>query len=131
MTRPAAKGSSSMGARSEPVFVFGSNLAGRHGKGAALYAARTCGAERGVGEGHTGNAYALPTKDAQLRVRPAKDVEASIVRFCDYARANPHLRFRVTPVGTGLAGFPKREIWSMFKRARMPENCDLTSSWLD
>jgi len=50
----------------EPVFVFGSNLAGRHGKGAALFAVRHRGAVYGVGEGFRGNSYAIPTKDAAL-----------------------------------------------------------------
>ena len=49
------------------IFVFGSNLAGRHGAGAALYAARKYGAKYGVGVGRTGDAYALPTKDENLK----------------------------------------------------------------
>lgn len=61
----------------EVVFVFGSNLAGRHGKGAALEAAQHWGAQYGVGEGRTGNAYALPTKDANLRTLPLLEIEQS------------------------------------------------------
>ena len=49
------------------IFVFGSNLAGRHGKGAALHAKKFYGAEYGVGVGPTGNAYAIPTKDSDLK----------------------------------------------------------------
>lgn len=113
-----------------PVFVFGSNLAGRHGKGAALYAKQKHGAKYGVGEGRTGNAYAIPTKDGNLNVLTPEHVAASIRTFCDYARQNPKIRFRVTPVGTGLAGFDKRFIWSCFQKARLPSNCDLTSSWI-
>lgn len=52
----------------DAIFVFGSNLAGRHGKGAALIARQRFGAVYGVGEGFTGNAYAIPTKDQNLRV---------------------------------------------------------------
>ena len=48
---------------SKPIFVFGSNEAGRHGKGAALAAKLQYGAVYGVGRGRTGNAYAIPTKD--------------------------------------------------------------------
>ena len=50
------------------IFVFGSNLAGRHGKGAALHARSYYGAKYGVGEGRTGKSYAVPTKDRDLRV---------------------------------------------------------------
>ena len=68
------------------IFVFGSNLAGRHGKGAALYAAKNFGAERGVGEGETGDSYAIPTKDENLQTLPLSAVEAAIVRFINQAR---------------------------------------------
>ena len=112
------------------VFVFGSNLAGRHGKGAALYAAQHYGAERGVGEGLTGDAYALPTKAANLEVLPFCEVVRAIRTFCDVARSMPDVRFLVTPVGTGLAGHDKAAVWRAFVDARMPPNCVLTSSWM-
>jgi hypothetical protein len=51
----------------QTIFVFGSNLAGRHGAGSALEAKRFHGAEQGIGIGRTGNAYAIPTKDYLLR----------------------------------------------------------------
>ena len=113
------------------IFVFGSNLRGVHGKGAALHAARHHGAVRGVGEGLTGNAYAIPTKDRNLRPLPLEVVEASIQRFCDFARAMPEARFLVTPVGTGLARIPKQVIWRSLSRAGMPANCVLTSTWME
>lgn len=47
------------------VFVFGSNPGGVHGAGAAKTARDMFGAQTGVGEGMTGNAYALPTKDLE------------------------------------------------------------------
>ena len=113
------------------IFVFGSNLAGRHGKGAALTAAREWGAAVGVGEGITGDAYAIPTKDAHMRVIPESRVRLSIKRFCDTARAMPDVRFLVTPVGTGLAGHSKTTIWNAFSEAGLPGNCVLTASWMD
>lgn len=112
------------------VFVFGSNLSGRHGKGAALYAAKHYGAEYGVGEGLTGDAYAIPTKGARLERLPFSAIEISIQRFCDFARSMPSIRFLVTPVGTGLAGHSKTSVWNAFHKARMPENCVLTASWI-
>lgn len=114
-----------------PIFVFGSNLAGRHGKGAALHAAQHYGAERGVGRGRTGQAYAIPTKDANLHTLPLADVVAEIGQFAAYARANPSETFHLTPVGTGLAGHSKRDIWAAVKAAKIPPNVLLTSSWLD
>lgn len=61
-----------------PIFVFGSNLAGRHGKGAALFARQQRGAKTGVGEGLTGTSYALPTKDENLKTRPLEAVEKKL-----------------------------------------------------
>jgi hypothetical protein len=113
------------------IFVFGSNLAGRHGKGAALYALQNKGAIRGKGEGIQGQSYAIPTKDEKLRPLSLERVQAAIGRFCNYARENPHMSFALTPVGCGLAGFPKRDIWGMLKFHGLPPNVYLTSSWLD
>lgn len=109
------------------IFVFGSNLAGRHGKGAALYARQNHGAEYGVGEGITGNSYALPTKDEQLRVRSLADIKVSVDKFISYAADNPQLTFQVTKVGCGLAGFKECEIAPLFKDA--PSNCIMPDGW--
>ncbi len=89
------------------VFVFGSNLAGRHGKGAALTARNDYGAEYGVGKGRTGNAYALPTKDENLRTLPMWAVDRHVSEFVAYAAQNQSDTFLLTPVGTGLAGHDK------------------------
>lgn len=67
------------------VFVFGSNLAGRHGKGAALYAKQHYGAEYGIGFGKTGNAYAIPTKDQNLEVLSLDKIQHYIKNFVSYA----------------------------------------------
>jgi hypothetical protein len=92
------------------VFVFGSNLAGRHGKGAALEAVRYWGAEYGVGEGRTGSAYAIPTKSATMKVLSLLEIEQSFIRFWKYAYYNPEIQFLLTPFGTGLAGYRVCEI---------------------
>ena len=60
------------------IFVFGSNLAGRHGAGSALHAAKRYGAQRGIGEGRTGDAYAIPTMKDCAFGRLAKSGPASI-----------------------------------------------------
>lgn len=104
-----------------PVFVFGSNLAGRHGAGAAKFAMHRRGATYGVGEGRTGNAYALPTKDGALRTLHLDEIAFRVRRFIQYARDNPALLFQVTPVGCGLAGYKRSQIAPMFADA--PSNC--------
>lgn len=111
----------------EPVFVFGSNLAGRHGGGAALHAAQKHGAQEGVGEGLTGNSYALPTMDAHIRPRHIAYIAASIDKFIDVARQSPELRFRVTRVGCGIAGFTDDQIAPLFLGA--PDNCEFDPLW--
>lgn len=110
------------------IFVFGSNLAGRHGRGAALDAKNLWNAEYGVGEGRTGRAYAVPTKDAQLRSRPLTDIKKSVEKFKEYARANDDLEFFVTAIGTGLAGYKHEDIGPMFSDC--PSNCELPQPWL-
>lgn len=109
------------------IFVFGSNLAGRHGKGAALYAKQHHGAEYGVGEGITGNSYAIPTKDKYLKTRSLNSIKRSIDKFIIYAKKHPNLQFEVTKIGCGLAGYSEEDISPMFKDA--PSNCILPEGW--
>lgn len=110
------------------VFVFGSNLAGRHGKGAAEHAARYYGAEIGVGEGPTGRAYALPTKDRDLRPLPLQEIAAHVEAFLAHARSRPVTTFLVTQVGCGLAGYEPQQIAPFFASA--PANCFLSAEWI-
>jgi len=109
------------------IFVFGSNLAGRHGKGAALYARNLYGAKHGVGVGRTGNAYAIPTKDELIRTLPLPRIAKYVSDFLDYARLHPELEFEVTKIGCGLAGYHEHEIKPMFFDA--PLNCRLPDQW--
>ena len=109
------------------VFVFGSNLAGRHGKGAAKYAREVFGAVPGKGEGAQGSAYAIPTKNAQLKTLPPDQITLHVRRFFEHARKHPDTDFRVTPIGTGLAGYAHDDIAPMFRFA--PRNCLLPEEW--
>ena len=113
------------------IFVFGSNLAGRHGKGAALHAKLQYGAEYGVGEGRRGSAYAIPTKDENLKPRTLGEVALSVERFLEYAFNHPDEMFLVTPIGTGLAGFTKREIAGLFQRKKLPSNIVFSKEWME
>lgn len=96
------------------IFVFGSNEAGRHGKGAALYARQHYGAIYGQGEGLQGDSYGIPTKDAKLRTLPLSSIRTSVDRFYDFADGNLDLIFNITPVGCGLAGWKRADIRPMF-----------------
>ena len=109
------------------VFVFGSNLAGRHGKGAALTAKLRYGATYGVGVGHQGNSYAIPTKDAHLNTLPLAAIEQHVAEFIGYAKSNEHLTFYITPVGCGPADYKKEQIAPMF--TDIPDNCVLPCEW--
>ena len=109
------------------IFVFGSNLAGRHGKGAALYAAKNCGAQRGVGRGRTGMSYAIPTKDERLNILPRDMIKVAVDEFIEYARENPELTFYLTPVGTGLAGYSQFSMRSLFRES--PANVEWADTW--
>ena len=109
------------------IFVFGSNLAGRHGKGAALSARQKHGAVLGVGVGRTGQAYAIPTKNERLKTLPLRSIKEYVSDFMYYARARPELTFNVTKVGCGLAGYAESQIAPMFRYA--PDNCILPEGW--
>lgn len=109
------------------IFVFGSNLAGRHGAGAARSARLHHGAIYGQGVGRQGNSYAIPTKDASLHTLPIDHIRPHVDIFINYARSNPNLTFQVTRIGCGLAGYHDRDIAPLFFGA--PENCHLPSKW--
>lgn len=111
----------------EPIFVFGSNLAGIHGAGAARYAILHHGAIVGQGIGRQGNSYAIPTKDASLQSLPLGEIYKHILDFCVYALKRPESTFHVTRVGCGLAGYSDWDIADMFSQA--PMNCKFSLQW--
>lgn len=111
-----------------PIFVFGSNLSGRHGRGAALDARLYFGARSGLGEGPSGTSYALPTKDERLRTRPLHLIRESVGRFLTHAWSRQDQVFFVTRVGCGLAGYADEDIAPMF--AHRPPNVRLPGLWL-
>lgn len=113
------------------IFVFGSNLAGRHGKGAALFAFQNRGAIYGQGIGRQGNSYAIPTRAMLTRTRlttlPLVQIAVHVMDFLKYAHENPRLQFEVTRIGCGLAGYSDREMAPLFKGA--PANCLMPVEW--
>ena len=109
------------------IFVFGSNLAGRHGAGAALQAHKDFGAVLGVGEGRTGRCYAFPTLDGNLRKLPMwRLVDAVNLLYYECVLC-PENRFLLTKVGCGLAGYPESMMRSLFTNP--PRNLILPEDW--
>lgn len=111
------------------IWVFGSNLAGRHGAGSAKVALQKYGAVYGCGLGRTGNAFAIPTKDKNLKILSLLEIEKYIKQFIWYAREHPELDFTVVKIGCGLAGYKPEQIIPMFDGAST--NVYLPEGWLD
>ena len=99
------------------VFVFGSNLRGWHQGGAAKHAHRYFGAIWGQGVGLQGQSYAIPTMQGGVdTIKPYVD------DFISFAQAHPELRFLVTRIGCGIAGFKDEEIATLFRKALSMDN---------
>lgn len=113
----------------DKIFVFGSNLAGVHGAGAAAFALEKHGAVWGVGVGPQGNAYAIPTKDERIETLPVKRIRPYVEQFKAYALLHPEFQFQVTAIGCGLAGYKPADIAPMFVNA--PSNCEMPPEWAE
>lgn len=109
------------------IFVFGSNLAGRHGAGSAKEAVKNWGAKYGVGYGHVGNSFAIPTKNEKLYTLPLVYIAKFVEQFIEYAYLHPELEFHVVKIGCGLAGYKEEQIAPMFVGA--PDNVILPDGW--
>ena len=116
----------------DEIFVFGSNLSGYHGAGAARQAKLDFGAVQGEGIGHFGQSYALPTVQHHIRGKLGlPEIKMYVNQFIDYARSNKSKTFLVTEVGCGLAGYAVEEIAPLFMRAVDVPNVHLSDSfWL-
>ena len=99
------------------IFVFGSNLAGMHGGGAARIALERFGAKMGQGVGLQGQSYAIPTMQGGVEtIKPYVD------EFIQFAQQHPELTFLVTRIGCGIAGFTDEEIAPLFEDAHLVAN---------
>ena len=106
------------------IFVFGSNLRGMHGGGAAYIAYRKFGAIMGQGVGLQGQSYGIPTMQGGVEtIRPYVD------DFIEFAKQHPELTFLVTRIGCGIAGFTDEEISPLFEKAHDEENIVLPEGW--
>jgi hypothetical protein len=107
------------------IFVFGSNLSGRHGKGAAK-TALGWGAKWGQGAGLQGRTYGIPTKDASIRrTLTVIEIKPFVDEFIEFAKNNPDMIFLVTEIGCGLAGHNQKDIAPLFVNAVDVENIHL------
>ncbi len=106
------------------IFVFGSNLKGMHGGGAAYIAYRKFGAIMGQGVGLQGQSYGIPTMQGGVEtIRPYVD------EFIAFAKDHPELTFLVTRIGCGIAGFDDEDIAPLFQQAHDVENIVLPPGW--
>ena len=107
------------------IFVFGSNMEGKHMGGAARVAYEMFGAEWGVGDGPTGRCYAIPTMHGGI-----EDIQPYAEKFIAYAKAHPMKRFLLTRVGCGIAGFKDSDMAQLFEDALEVPNIAYPRQWL-
>ena len=108
------------------IFVFGSNLAGSHGGGAARIAYNSFGAIWGQGVGLQGQSYAIPTMHGGVEtIKPYVD------EFLAFAKQYSEMKFYVTRIGCGIAGFKDVDMAPLFSEAFDMENVILPRSFVD
>ncbi len=111
------------------IFVFGSNLAGRHGAGAAKKAYQNYGAKYGKGIGLCGQSYAIPTKDENIITLDLFTINAYIEDFINFVTQRNDLEFFMTRVGCGLAGFKDKDIAPLFEKLFEKPNISWPNEW--
>ena len=110
----------------QETFVFGSNLQGMHGGGAACVAVSKFGAIMGQGVGIQGQSYAIPTMQGGVET-----IQPYVDEFIEFAKAHSEYKFLVTRIGCGIAGFTDSEVAPLFKEALTVENIYLPESFLN
>ncbi len=106
------------------IFVFGSNLSGSHGGGAALFAYQKFGAVWGQGVGLQGQSYGIPTMQGGTDT-----IQPYVDEFIEFAQSHSDLKFYVTAIGCGIAGFSPEDIAPLFKKAVEVKNIYMPSSF--
>ena len=110
------------------IFVFGSNLSGWHGAGAAKAARDHFRAKIGIGVGFTGQCYAIPTKNYKVETMKYHEIIPFVEQFVHVTNSQQDMEFYITRVGCGLAGFKDESIAPLFKNCN-PENCSMPEPW--
>ena len=108
------------------IFVFGSNLAGSHGGGAARQAYERFGAVWGQGVGLQGRSYGIPTMQGGVET-----IQPYVDEFIAFAKEHPEYKFLVTRIGCGIAGFTTHEMAPLFAKAIDMENVLLPKAFVD
>jgi len=109
------------------IFVFASNLGGRHGRGSALEAFQSHGAILGQGIGLQGRSYGIPTKSRDLKTLDISEIAVHVKTFLEFAKNHPEMTFRCVKIGCGLAGLSESEMIPLFAGAS--ENVNLPDGW--
>lgn len=109
------------------IFVFGSNLAGKHYGGAAKQAYEQFGAVMGIGKGVMGQTYAFPTLDKEFKQLSRNKIRRQVHFLFVFCDENPDKEFLLTKVGCGIAGIDESFMRSMFKNPR--KNMVLPEDW--
>jgi hypothetical protein len=114
-----------MSLKENEVFIFGSNLSGKHSKGAAKTALNKFGARWGQASGLQGQSYGIPTKGRNMDVLNLNEISYHVEKFIKFAKNNPQLTFLVTEIGCGLARFSPKQIGPLFEKAKDVPNIHL------
>lgn len=107
------------------IFVFGSNLLGSHGGGAARCAYEKFGAVWGVGVGLQGQSYAIPTMHGGV-----EEIKPYVEEFIEYARLHTEYDFLLTRIGCGIAGFRDEEMAPLFRKCVDLPNVSIPEEWV-
>lgn len=112
------------------IFVFGSNEASRHGAGAAKQAIKW-GAKYGIGVGLSGQTYAIPTKDKNIKTLSIGKIEKYVNQFIEFTKTRRDLDFLVTEIGCGLSGYKIEDIAPLFVDSLDLDNVYLPQRFVD
>lgn len=112
---------------SEPIHVFGTDLAGRHDLPSAVFAVRLHGAKPGKASGASGNSFAIPFRDNDCELLPLKQIATYVRDFLTYAAARPQESFQITRFACGENAYEEAKLAVLFATA--PNNCQLPGVW--
>lgn len=111
------------------IFVFGSNENGAHLGGAARQAKESFGAIEGQSRGMQGNSYAIATLNKNFERLPLVDIQKQLHELSQYAKQTPDMEYLLTPIGTGIAGFPIERIKQILPKESLAKNIKLVGNW--
>jgi hypothetical protein len=113
------------------VFVFGSNRLGIHGAGAAKTAWQRFGAVYGVGQGHEGQSFALPTKSTPKKTLSLAEIGLEVEKLRVYVEKNTNLYFLITKIGCGFAGYTPEQVAPLFRPFLWIGNCAMPREFIE